>query len=625
MSLEAFHANLRANLQQMVADRRLAEDQPYPSEELVFAEWAMDHLEAAGICEDPVVCHWVGKIGNKNLRGSGYSLSADGTGLDLFVTHFCNTDVITKVSDSDAGTIGGQGVALLIAATNGTLNNRVAHTHPISELIDVIVDRWPTLDRIRVFVLTDGRTVAKQYKVKEVLGKLVSVEAMDIERLFRHLEGRPRDEIEVDLVGMLGRSLPCVHVPDAEADYECVLVALPGVVLRDLYLRFSTRLLEANVRTFLGKKKEANKGIAQTLRTEPEHFLAFNNGLVLVCDDVGFERSQDGICLTRLGGIQIVNGGQTTSSIYFTTREDRNIDLSHVMVPVKIIKLKQLDDGARDALISKVSRYANSQTAVKMSDLSSNRPFHVQLEKLSETIWCPNGSTRWFYERAGGAYNVMLLREGATPAKLRRLQEMIPSKYKLTKNDIAKHHEAWRGLPHQVGLAGEKNFKAFMEALDENPGIVPTPLTNEWYRSMIAKVIIFKAIEWLIGPTPSKVGFVATKADKSISGDVKMLKDSFRQAKVNIATYVVALVANRLGDRVDLQMIWQNQSISTEFAAYLLNLAKLVNQKFEEIAPGQQFSEVAKKESTWTKVRDGNYTAPAGPIPELIQGSRGRR
>jgi hypothetical protein len=597
MSLEAFHAELRANLQQMVADRRLADDQPYPSDELVFAEWAMDHLEAAGICEDPVICHWSGKFGNQSLRGSGYSLSSDGTGLDLFVTHFCNTEAITKVTDSEAATVGGQGVALLTRAAAAKLTDRVAHTHPVRELIDVVVDRWPTLDRVRVFVLTDGRTSAKQFQPKEVEGKLVSVEAMDIERLFRHLQGRPRDEIEVDLVQMLGRSMPCVHVPDAEADYECVLVALPGVVLRELYVQFGTRLLEANVRTFLGNKRGANRGIADTLRSEPEHFLAFNNGLVLVCDDVGFERSEDGVCLTHMSGIQIVNGGQTTSSIYFTTREDRNIDLSHVMVPVKIIKIKNLDEAARDTLISNVSKYANSQAAVKMSDLSANRPFHVQLEKLSEQTWCPDGATRWFYERAGGAYNVMLLREGSTPAKRRKLQEMISPKRKLTKNDIAKYHEAWRGLPHQVALAGEKNFKVFMDALDETPGIVPNPLTAEWYRAMIAKVILFKAIESLV--------------------KAKNVRDTFRQGWVNIATYVVALVADRMGDRVDLQMIWQNQKISDEFAAHLLNWATLVNRKFEEIAPGQQISEVAKREPMWNKVRAAEYSAPAGTIPEL--------
>jgi hypothetical protein len=88
---------------------------------------------------------------------------------------------------------------------------------------------------------------------------------------------------------------------------------------------------------------------------------------------------------------------------------------------------------------------------------------------------------------------------------------------------------------------------------------------------------------------------------------------------------VVALLADRMGDRVDLQMIWQNQKISEEFAAHLLTWATLVNRKFEDIAPGQQFSEVAKRESTWTKVRAEEYPAPTGPIPELSPAGAARR
>ncbi|MGC1262044.1 MAG: AIPR family protein [Jannaschia helgolandensis] len=78
----------------------------------------------------------------------------------------------------------------------------------------------------------------------------------------------------------------------------------------------------------------------------------------------------------------------------------------------------------------------------------------------------------------------MLLREGTTPAKRRNLKEMIPPKRKLTKNDIAKYHEAWRCKPNQVAMAGEKNFAAFMAALDDDPTIVPSPLDARWYRAM---------------------------------------------------------------------------------------------------------------------------------------------
>jgi hypothetical protein len=598
MSLEEFHRNLRADLQTTIAERVETGEGPFPSEELVFAEKVMEHVADVGICQEPSVCHWNGKVGNAKLRITGYALSSDETELDLFVTHYFGTEHVQDLADSDAAATAKEGVRFLLGAAGGKLDTRIDPTHPVRDLVATIRSHWNDIDRLRVFVITDGRTKTKRFSNQEVLGRMVAAETMDIERLFRHTDGKPRDEIALSFVQSIGRPLPCVHVPDPDADYEYALTAIPGQIIRDLYLRFGAQLLEANVRTFLGTKKTVNKGIVETLRTEPEHFLAFNNGLVLVCDEAAFERAEDGnIGLSFLKGLQIVNGGQTTSSIYFASRDDRTIDLSHVMVPAKIIVLRGSQDDSRERLIGNVSRYANSQNAVKMSDLSANRPFHVQLEKLANETWCPDGATRWFYERAAGAYNVMLLREGTTPAKRRNLKEMIPPKRKLTKNDIAKYHEAWRGKPNQVAMAGEKNFASFMTALDEDPAIVPNPLDANWYRIMIAKVILFKAIESMI--------------------KTKEAKEVFRQGWVNIATYVVAIVAHRLGNKVDLEQIWMRQGISTGLRDLLWSWAVIVNLEFNRIAPGQQFSEVAKRLDTWSKVKAADFPPPDSAISEL--------
>lgn len=598
MSLDDFHRNFRSDLKDTVAERIDAADGPFPSEELVFAERVMEHLAETGICEEPIVCHWNGKIGNARLRITGYAFSTDDTSLDLFVTHYFGTEQLQDLADAEATSTANEGVRFLFRAAGGALDSKIDPTHSVRDLVANIRSKWSDLDRLRVFVITDGKTKTKRFSNKDVHGKMVAIEAMDMERLFRHTDGKPRDELALSLIQSIGRPLPCVHVPDPDADYEYALTAIPGKIIRDLYLKFGHRLLEANVRTFLGTKKAVNKGIAETLKKEPEHFLAFNNGLVLVCDEAAFERCEDGnLGLSFLKGLQIVNGGQTTSSIYFASRDDRSIDLSHVMVPAKIIILKGSQDEARERLISNVSRYANSQNAVKISDLSANRSFHIELEKLANETWCPDGATRWFYERAAGAYNVMLLRDGSTPAKRRKLIDTVPSKNKLTKNDIAKYHEAWRGRPDIVAKGGEKNFVEFMDALDKDPTIVPSPLDVRWYRTMIAKVILFKAIENII------------KAK-----DAKMI---FRQGWVNVATYVVAIVADRFGNSLDLEQIWMNQSISRGLRALLWDWAVIVNSEFNRIAPGQQISEVAKRPDTWSKLRDAPVAMPTSSIPEV--------
>ena len=604
MTLEEFHQNFRSDLKKTIAERVAGTGgngggyDPFPAEELVFAEMVTEHIAEAGICDDPTPCHWMGQIGNAKLRITGYALSADETALDLFVTHYFGSDGLTELKDAEASSTAAEGVRFLFEVARGRLESRVDPIHPVRDLVALLRSRWSEIDRLRVFVITDGRTKTKRFSNKEVQGKMVAIEAMDMERLFRHTEGKPRDELAVSFTQTIGRPLPCVHVPDPDADYEYVLTAIPGQLLRDLYLRFGSRLLEANVRTFLGSKKPANRGILETLRKEPEHFLAFNNGLVIVCDEASFERTADGyVGLSFLKGLQIVNGGQTTSSIYFASRDDRTIDLSHVMVPAKIIILKGSNDEARDRLISDVSKYANSQTAVKFSDLSANRPFHVQFEKLAHDTWCPDGYTRWFYERAAGAYNVMLLRDAKTPAQRLKIQATNPPKMKLSKEDLAKYHEAWRVMPKQVASGRAKNFAAFMKAVDEDPTIIPNVLDAKWYRAMIAKVILHREIE----------AAIKTKEAKQI----------FTGGWSQIATHVVSLVAENIGEKLDLEQIWAKQGISNPLRELLYSWATVVNSEFARLAPGRPIQDEAKISGYWEKIRVAKLPAPNPQIPEI--------
>lgn len=597
MALEDFHRTFLSDLRETVRERAADEREEFPSEELVHAEMMMEHLAAAGVCEEASVCHWSGTISRARTRISGFSLSSDETRLDLFITAYDGSDALKKASKTDLQAVATQGWRFIGEAAGGTLSKLVEPSHPVNELIALIRARWASLDQVRLIVMTDLQSEAKHFPAREAAGKLVSIEVVDIERLERHMTGRAIDEVSVSFEQTLGKPLPCVHVPEPDSDYDYALAAFPGEILRSLYERYSSRLLEANVRTFLGAGRAVNKGIATTLKTEPAHFMAFNNGLVLVCEEAQFSRCEDGsMGISLLKGVQIVNGGQTSSSIYFTARENRGLDLSRVRVPAKIIIPRQADAEARETLISNVSRFANSQNAVRTSDLSANRPFHVQLEKLANETWCPDGVSRWFYERAAGAYQVMLLREG-TEARKRKLREAIPASRKFTKNEVAMYLEAWRGKPAQVALAGEKNFKAFMEALDNAPDLVPQPLDAAWYRALVGKTILFRGISSAIKR--------------------KHLNHVFTQGYINIATYTVSVLADRYGDRLCFETIWQKQALSPALEAMLVEWATVVNQVFHVRGPGRQISEFAKRPELWEHVRAADYPAPAGPVPEL--------
>ena len=598
MELDDFHRQIRSMVSEEVSRKLSDADEEFPSEELIYADLVMRHLQSAGLCDSYEVCHWTGKVGQAKLRISGHALSGDGTRLDLLLTHYLGEEDLQAVRDSDAEKIAVAALQFLKHAASGKLLPKLDPSSDVHGLVEQIQTMWAELDQVCIFVITDGQTKSKHFRGKEIEGKGVIVEAIDIERLFRHMSGKPREEIEISFTQALGAPLPCVHVPDPDADYEYALAAIPGEVIRALYERHNTRLLEANVRTFLGVRGKVNKGIAETLAREPEHFMAFNNGLVLVCDEAMVVRCPDGsIGIELLRGLQIVNGGQTTSSLYFAKRDRKDLDLSHVRVPAKIIVLKQDEEAKRDRLIADISKYANSQNAVKTSDLSANRPFHVQLEKLSQEVWRPDGVGRWFYERAAGSYNVLLMREGTTPAQRKKLQDQIPKKRVISKNDAARYHEAWRQLPAQVSYGGEKNLAAFMLALDEDPGLAPSPLDVDWYKALIGKCIIFQSVQ----------DRIKTKAAKAV----------FRQGWINISVYVLALVANRLGDRVDFEQIWRRQGLSPEFSELLYSWAEVVNREFHDHAPGRQYSEVAKRLEVWERVRKARYPAAPSGIPEL--------
>lgn len=70
-------------------------------------------------------------------------------------------------------------------------------------------------------------------------------------------------------------------------------------------------------------------------------------------------------------------------------------------------------------------------------------------------------------------------------------------------------------------------------------------------------------------------------------------------------------------ERIDFDMVWQQQDISDNFGKFLWEWAKIVNATFERIAPGRQFSEVAKRPDTWTAVQNADFPETKDCIPEI--------
>jgi AIPR protein len=596
VELEDFLRQTQAEVRAEIGDRLDVPGNAYPYPESVFAEIVMQHMSEVGMTFEPVVCHYEATVGNARLRLSGYAVSEDADQLDLFVSLYAGVDTITPIPDSETKNAAEQCIRFLGRCAEGRLAATMDESNDAYALAVTIQECYPRLDQVRVYVLTDRQAKAKNFKPREVRDKTVKLEVMDIERLYRHWSaGKPRDELVVNFEEVSGGALPCIYVPGEFADYDYAMTVIPGEALRFVYEKYGARLLEANVRSFLSVTGKVNRGIRDTLQKDPERFMAYNNGIVLVADEIHLGKTAEGDPgIIWLKGMQIVNGGQTTASIYFTKKKSPEVDLRRVRVPAKIIVLKSRDAADEEALISDISKYANSQNSVKLSDLSANKPFHVEMEKLAASIYCPDGVGRWFYERAAGSYNVMLARDGTTPAKLRALKEAIPPARKVTKTDLAKYLNAWAQKPYLVSLGSQKNFERFMgefkEEVEGQP-ITPPPDVAS-YKHMVAKAIIFKTTQKLVRPM-------------------------FPAFQANVSAYVVSILAHRLGDRLDLDKIWLNQSISPQLQKQIQVWATEVNDVLHRSSGGKMISEWAKKPECWEAVLEASYPGALSNIPEV--------
>ncbi|MFR7823649.1 MAG: AIPR family protein [Odoribacter splanchnicus] len=190
-------------------------------------------------------------------------------------------------------------------------------------------------------------------------------------------------------------------------------------------------MLEQNVRSFLQFTGKINKGIRKTILEEPEMFLAFNNGLAVTAGELLLEPSERGEpVISEITDLQIVNGGQTTASLYHTLKKDK-ADLSRVFVQAKISVINNREHFAD--IVARISECANTQNKVSISDLSSNNPGISSLKTFPVTggvVRQGKQKTCWFYESPRTGKNARQ-REGFTSrAKMFDLKYPVNNVYK---------------------------------------------------------------------------------------------------------------------------------------------------------------------------------------------------
>lgn len=458
---------------------------------------------------------------------------------------------------------------------------------PGYELADLISERWPIISRVKVYLLTN-KLLSSQAKSKEdtdLDGTQITYSVWDIARLYRlATSGREREALVVDFGELPSGPLKALRASAKSGKNAVYLTAVPGLDLATIYDRWGTRLLEQNVRVFLQARSKVNKGIKGTLENTPEMFFSFNNGLTATAERVETDDTQEGTKIVRLDNFQIVNGGQTTASIYAAFKS--GIDLSKVYVQMK---LSIVSPAEAKELVPMISRSANSQNRVSDADFFSNHPYHVRIENFSRRIYAPpqHGSyieTKWYYERARGQYRDE--QAYLTPSKKKKFAEVYPKAQSFTKTDLAKYLMVWTDDAYYVNRGAQKNFAQFAKQITSEWEENQLQFNEYYYRCLIAKKIIFNTTEKIV-----------TERDWYEQG-------GYRAPHVVLTLGLLSHAVKSMDKAVNFEAIWNAQEIDEPFRRALGQAADAAHEVLMAPQAGyKNITEWAKQEKCLTELR----------------------
>ncbi|WP_372574846.1 AIPR family protein [Ruegeria jejuensis] len=463
-------------------------------------------------------------------------------------------------------------------------------------LADLIATTWNSISKIKLIILTnaDNRSRVDGISAGSIDEKPVTYNVWDLKRIQKYIEsGQAREDLEINFEEDFGGPVPVLLASGGEAALESYIAVVPGDQLGEIYERWGTRLLEANVRSFLQARGKVNQKIRDTLEEQPEMFFAYNNGITATANDVEIRETDSGPVLISAGNLQIVNGGQTTASIHAARKQRKGKPKARLKDVFVQMKLSIVPPELAEDIVPRISEYANSQNKVNAADFFSNHPFHVRMEEFSRRILAPAGSeeyreTKWFYERARGQYPDE--RGRRTIAERKKFDLEYPRKQYFTKTDLAKFENSWAGMPEWVSRGAQKNFAEFAKTIGKRWTNSEIEFGEIWFKRMIAKAIIFKALERLVPMQPWYEGGY----------------------RANIVTYSMAKVAHdacEMEQIVDLDVVWRAQSIPQELEDALVTAAAEAHDVITNPPEGiRNMSEWAKKQACWATLQARELT-----------------
>lgn len=582
--LDAFIQNLYHEVQSLVYA-----DENGDSKENKFTEFVMETLADAGETEGIRLCNFIKENKNENIQFkiNGYALEEGYENIDIFISSYKDTNELYRLGKADFEKLLKWSTGFVNAALKGHLEDiePSSEAYGLASLLRKIRDN---IIKVNIFILSNGEIPhdpPKNLLLKGLDDIKILINIWDIERLHRLSQSNGnREPIEIDFEELMGEVIPCLEMPSKNELYECYLAIVPGEVLANLYHNYTTRLLESNVRAFLQQTGKINKGIRDTIRFEPHMFLPYNNGLAATAQEVSTKLDENGHkVITAIKDFQIVNGGQTTASLFHTAKKYKEADISHVFVQMKLTVIK--DEEQKNKTVPFISRYANSQNKVSELDLTSNSPFLQRLEELSRTTFAidpqdKNKQSIWFFERVKGQYKEALNKE-PTKSKQDAFKLRYPRNQMIIKSDVSKLMNIWHLMPFHVAKGSQKNYNVFMRDVDKE--FSKKKLGRVYWEDVIANAILFQATDKLFG-----------RKNQNPIGDTNI--------KSHTVAYALSYFHYLTQNKLNLGKIWNAQIIEEDLQGELKKLLVFVYNFLTNLGVAL-ISEAVKSEKVWDQLK----------------------
>lgn len=554
-----------------------------------FLEMAVELLSEAGEIEGGSRSYFEGSYGRKSLQIDGYGGDPrDSNGvLSLIICDFSASNEIRTVRAAELKPIFSRLLSFLTSSRESIFRESLEETSNGFRLADLISATWKSIEKIKLILVSnaDNRARVDAISAGTIDEKPITYNVWDLKRLQKFMEqGQAREDLIINFEKDFGGAIPLLRASGGEAALESYLAVIPGSQLSEIYDKWGARLLESNVRSFLQARGKVNQGIRKTIAEEPHMFLAYNNGISATADAIQIERTVEGLVMSSVDNLQIVNGGQTTASIH-AARKTAADNLPDVFVQMK---LSIVPKEKSEIIVPRISEYANSQNKVNAADFSANNPFHVRMEEFSRRLLAPAGThghreTKWFYERARGQYADQ--RSGLTPATKKKWDAEYPRSQFFTKTDLAKYANTFQCKPHIVSLGAQKNFSDFASGIGKRWGDSGHSFNETWYRRLVAKALIFRRMEKLVSASHWYEGGY----------------------RANIVTYGIAkLVYDTIetGPVVDLDQIWLVQDVPEALENALMVAGAEAQSIILNPLAVRNIGEWAKKQACWKILSD---------------------